>query len=73
MLRTLLLVLVFSLTGCVGMSQFTEALAKDTNSNCIMVGTPYGSMAMARAGTASDHGLKVIISGGSCSIESVAK
>ena len=59
----ILLLLLLSLSGC-GASALIEQLAKDPAANCVSIGTPYGSMMLAR-GTPQ---ASVNISGGSCTI-----
>ena len=63
---TILLLLLLSLSGCsaTNISALIEQLAKDPAANCISIGTPYGSVMLAR-GTPQ---ASVNISGGSCTI-----
>lgn len=62
----ILLLLAVSLAGCVGLAGTIDALAKDPNTACLSIGTPYGSIASARTGM---PGTRVTMQGGACTVE----
>lgn len=63
---TMLVLALALLTGCsaTNISSLVEQLAKDSAANCIQVGTPYGSIMLAR-GTPQ---ASVTLSAGTCTI-----
>ncbi len=61
--------LALALGGCASAAALVEALAKDPNSACVLVGTPYGQVSLVRAAP----GMKVVLGAGSCTVEPGAK
>ena len=66
MIIWLLVLALLGLVGCssTNVSELMKALASDPNGNCVQVGTPYGTIVVAR-GTPQ---LAVEVSAGSCKI-----
>lgn len=61
------------MTGCVAsnITQLTEALAKDPATACISVGTPYGTLSVARANPMGQSN-EISATGGGCSVKNYA-
>lgn len=57
-------------SGCVAsnLTQLTEALSKDPATACMSVGTPYGTLSVARA-NAQTQGTDISATGGGCSVK----
>lgn len=66
----LLIPLLLASSGCAGLASTIDALAKDPNTACLSIGTPYGTIASARTGM---PGTKITMQGGSCTVETSAK
>ncbi len=58
--------LALGLSGCAGLAGTVEQLAKDPATDCLVLGTPYGTLVVARA---ARPGVRVIASAGQCSVE----
>jgi hypothetical protein len=61
-----LALLALGLGGCAGLAGTVDSLAKDPATDCLVLGTPYGTLVVARA---ARTGVRVIASAGQCSVE----
>ncbi len=61
-----LVLVALGLGGCVGLASTVEQLAKDPATDCLVLGTPYGTLVMARAARPL---VRVNATAGSCSVE----
>ncbi len=67
MKRLAVLVLVaLGLGGCAGLAGTVDSLAKDPATDCLVLGTPYGTLVVARA---SRPLVRVTASAAQCSVE----
>jgi len=58
--------LALGLSGCAGLAGTVEQLAKDPATDCLVLGTPYGTLVVARA---SRPLVRVTASAAQCSVE----
>lgn len=75
MSKLVLIVLsAFLACGCVAsnMTQLTEALAKDPATACISIGTPYGTLSVARTNPMNGQSNEISATGGGCSVKNYA-